>query len=303
MSAGASPQQTNFPFGFNFGLNVRGMPVLNSYGGNVYWVDSGAGVAGNPGTFQKPVSTIAAALDLCSASNGDIIMVKPGHAESITSAGGLTLDVAGVAIIGLGTGRNRPTLTVSTATSASLLVSAANVCLANFVIDLTGIDALDNGIQVQAADFALVGSEVITASASAQAVLGLLTTAAANRMLLQNNTFVGTTDAGTTAAVRIVGGSGIIIIGNTFFGAYTAGVGAIQGLTTDTTNLSVNGNLINNQTGSSTKAMVFTATSTGMIANNRMQILSGTAPITGAAMSWVGGNYYAATIATAGTLI
>jgi hypothetical protein len=34
-----------------------------------------------------------------------------------------------------------------------------------------------------------------------------------------------------------------------------------------------------------------------------MQVLTGTAPIVGAAMSWVGRNYYAATIATAGTLI
>lgn len=47
----------------------------------------------------------------------------------------------------------------------------------------------------------------------------------------------------------------------------------------------------------------FAAGSTGMISDNRMQILSGTAPITAAGMSWVGGNYYAAALATAGTLI
>ena len=43
--------------------------------------------------------------------------------------------------------------------------------------------------------------------------------------------------------------------------------------------------------------------STGQISGNQMQILSGTAPITGDAMAWVGNNYYAAAIATAGTLI
>jgi hypothetical protein len=50
--------------------------------------------------------------------------------------------------------------------------------------------------------------------------------------------------------------------------------------------------------------MVFTASSTGQIAGNAMQILGGgTAPITGAAMSWVGPDYYASTIATGSTLV
>ncbi len=51
------------------------------------------------------------------------------------------------------------------------------------------------------------------------------------------------------------------------------------------TNAVVDGNRINNLTASSTKSMVFVAGSTGMISNNRMQILSGSAPITGAALS------------------
>lgn len=303
MSAGAAPQQSVFPFGFNYGLNVRGMPVLNSYPNNVYWVSSTTGQNGNPGTFTQPFASISYALAACTASKGDMILCKPGHAETITAAGGITLSKAGVSVIGLGQGSNRPTISFSTATTASLLVSAANCTLANFVIDETGIDALDNPISVTAANFSLLSSYITTANASGQAVLGLLTSAAADRMRLEANTFVGSSDAGTTAAVRIVGGSNIIVANNSFIGSYTAGVGAIQGLTTDTTNLTVIGNLIDNRTASSTKAMVFTATSTGMIANNRMQILSGTAPITGAAMSWVGGNYYAAAVATAGTLI
>jgi hypothetical protein len=117
------------------------------------------------------------------------------------------------------------------------------------------------------------------------------------------NWFHGTNNAGNTSAITIVGGTDIQIVQNTFFGAYTSGIGAINQITTTTVNCRVYDNTIQNYTASNTKAMVFTSASTGQIGSNKMQILSGTAPITGAAMSWTGGNSYAATIATAGTAI
>jgi hypothetical protein len=122
-------------------------------------------------------------------------------------------------------------------------------------------------------------------------------------MRLLNNEFIGTTDAGTAAAVRVVGGNEHVIKGNRFYGAYTTSLGAIDNATTACLRVTIADNVIENATASSTKAMVFQSGSTGSITGNRMQILSGSAPITGAAMSWVGANYYAATIATAGTLI
>ena len=36
---------SNYPNGFANGLLVRNLPVLSSYAGNVYWVDSGASIA------------------------------------------------------------------------------------------------------------------------------------------------------------------------------------------------------------------------------------------------------------------
>ena len=294
---------SNYPFGFAQGINIRGMQVLNTYAGNVFWVSSTAGNNGNPGTWQRPKATIAGALLECAADKGDVVICAPEHTEAITAAGGITLNVAGVTIIGLGNGRTRPTITFSSSTAATLLVNAARVTLANFVINLTGIDALAGPIAVQAADFSFLGNEVITGSASAQATLGILTTAAADRMLVQDCTFSGTTDAGTTAAIRLVGGDSIVLKDNVIIGAYSAGVGAIENLTTACTRLLIQGNVLNNQTASSTKVIALQAGTTGQISNNRMQILSGTAPITGAGISWVGANYYAAAVATAGTLI
>lgn len=247
--------------------------------------------------------TIDAAIGSCIAGRGDVIYVLPGHTESITSATSLACDVAGVRIQGMGEGANRPTLTWTTAITANIPVSAANVTIDNMILDMTGFDAITAGITVTAAGFTLSNSLVITASSSAQATLALLTTAAANNMSITGSRFLGTPNAGTAAAIRVVGGANLSVRGNTFIGAYTTTLGAIDNATTACTLAQVENNFISNTTASSTVAMTFQAASTGMISNNRMQILSGTAPIVGAAMSWSGGNYYAATVATAGTLI
>jgi hypothetical protein len=64
---------------------------------------------------------------------GDVIFIKPGHAETISTATAVAADVAGVAIIGLGTGSLRPTFTLDTATTATIGVSAANVTFKNII--------------------------------------------------------------------------------------------------------------------------------------------------------------------------
>ena len=78
---------SNYPNGFANGVNIRGVPVLNTYGGNVFWVDSGAGSNGNKGTFDRPWATIDYSIGKCTASNGDVVMVKPGHAETLAADG------------------------------------------------------------------------------------------------------------------------------------------------------------------------------------------------------------------------
>lgn len=122
---------SNYPNGFANGVTIRNVPVVVTNPGAVYWVDSTAGSNGNKGTFDRPFSTIDYAIGRCTASKGDIIFVKPGHTETISAAGGITADVAGVAIIGLGRGTLRPTVTIGTATSADFLISAANVTVHN----------------------------------------------------------------------------------------------------------------------------------------------------------------------------
>lgn len=75
-------------------------------------------------------STIDAAIGACTANAGDTILVLPGHTEAVTSTS-IACDVAGVNIIGLGSGSMKPTLTFG-ATSSRINVTAANCTWKNF---------------------------------------------------------------------------------------------------------------------------------------------------------------------------
>jgi len=129
-----------YPNGFANGISIRGMPVTMSYPGEVFWVDGSSttpvkgavgGQDGNVGTFHRPFATIDYAVGQCTANRGDIIMVKPGHAETVSAAAGLALDVAGIAVIGLGTGSLIPTVTLDTIATADVDVDAADILIHN----------------------------------------------------------------------------------------------------------------------------------------------------------------------------
>jgi hypothetical protein len=78
-------------------------------------------------------STIAAAIGNGTANSGDTIFVLPGHTETLSSATSLVLDVAGINIIGLGAGTDRPTITLDTDTDTTIPVSAANITVGNII--------------------------------------------------------------------------------------------------------------------------------------------------------------------------
>lgn len=139
---------SNYPSGFRGGALIKGVPMFDAIDGNVFWVDSGSGGAGNPGTFNSPLDTIAGAIAKCTASNNDVIYVKAGHAETLTAS--IAVNIAGVSIIGLGRGNLRPTLT-GNGTIDVLAVSAANVTIANLVFAVPSTDAQTADIDVAAA--------------------------------------------------------------------------------------------------------------------------------------------------------
>ena len=107
-------------------IESSGMPKT----GRVFYVDSNTGAdADGRGTFDAPFDSIDYAIGKCVASKGDVIYVMPGHAETLTAK--IALDVAGVSLIGLGVGRNRPAITVGGVIDG-IDVTAANCRVSNF---------------------------------------------------------------------------------------------------------------------------------------------------------------------------
>ncbi len=132
---------------------------------NIVYVDSGhpAAGTGRDGTNPKnPLATIDAALTVgtsgIAANNGDLVIVMPGHAETISDATSMVLDVAGVAVMGIGRGGDRPTVTFDNA-NGNIPISGASsslsnmLCLVGAVVDVvsavtvTGADVLTDGIE------------------------------------------------------------------------------------------------------------------------------------------------------------
>jgi hypothetical protein len=111
-------------------------------GGNIFYVDSGHASAANATTGGAgssptlPFATIDYAIGQCTANNGDVIFVMPGHAETVAGAAGIDFDVAGVKVIGIGEGSDRPTITLS-AVASTIHMDAANSWLENMLIKVT----------------------------------------------------------------------------------------------------------------------------------------------------------------------
>lgn len=193
---------STYPNGFANGVVVRGVPLLTAYPGEVFWVDSVNGSNSNKGTFARPFASIDYAVGRCTASRGDIIVAKPGHVETVTAAAGLDLDVAGICVLGLGSGSLRPTINFTTATTADMDVDAANISVVNMLFT-GGIDALAGPIDVNAADFALIGCEYRDVTGQATDVI--IADANADRLLIEGYFHNGAAAAGANSAIALIG--------------------------------------------------------------------------------------------------
>lgn len=98
--------------------------------GTVRFVHSGIGSDTNAGTDPAaPKATLQGAIDVSTANKADKIIVMPGHAETVTATS-INLNKAGVGVICIGTGLDRPTFTYGAA-AATITVSAANCSFVN----------------------------------------------------------------------------------------------------------------------------------------------------------------------------
>lgn len=137
---------------------------IDKHPGDIFFVKSGTGVdaAGYGQNPDAPFATVDYAIGQCTAAKGDVIYVLPGHAETTTA---IALDVAGVKIVGLGFGANRPTLTATTGATDLLNVTAADCAIQGLrlVGAASGNTALLD-LSAAATDFVAEGCEFVQAA-------------------------------------------------------------------------------------------------------------------------------------------
>lgn len=154
---------------FSKGLAVYGAPILPIGGGemmigNVFFVDSGnvdgADDIGTKGkTKDSPFVTWDYANNQCTANNGDVIIVLPGHSETINSSAAFVPDVAGITTFGIGHGPDMPRWNLSTSGSNETRVGITGAGVrffnCNFRANSTAVGSSSVGIRIGANDVVL----------------------------------------------------------------------------------------------------------------------------------------------------
>lgn len=221
---------------------------------------------------NNPLSTVDEAIGNAVAARGDVVVVLPGHIETVTAAGGVALDVAGVTILGVGRGSGRPTFNFTTAATASVLVTAANCAIINCLFT-GGIDDLTKPLHIQAADFALYDCEM--RDVTGQIKVGVLTTAAADRLHIRGFFYNGAEAAGCDSAIRLVGGDHIVIEDFNIIGNFA--VAGIENVTTAGTNYEIHGGARGSYIwtkNAADVAVALAATTTGRVGPNISAMLT-----------------------------
>ena len=198
--------------------------------GNIFFVDSGSGsdAAGYGQNPDAPFDSIDYAVSQCTANNGDIIYVMPGHAEVVAEAGGLDLDVAGISVIGIGNGTDTPTVTLTTANTADVDVDAANVLIENIHFK-SDFEDIASCIDVNATDCTIRNCRFTENEDNHNFVICVLGAAAAGSdRLIVEDCYCIQDDASNTHFVSLPGTSkGCIVRRNTIIGDFgTAAIGA-----------------------------------------------------------------------------
>lgn len=243
-------------------VQISGVSMAVPQTGKVFYVSNNPtltefGISGSDGnngrTPEQPFATINYAITQCKARRGDVIFVMEGHAETISAAAGIALNIAGVSVVGMGIGAERPTITFS-ATASTWTISAAS-CLVSNIVVTPSIDSVVTAFVVSAADVVL-DIESQDASSSIEFVGVVTTTAAADRFTckLKHRGFTSG-DAGVRTIVLVGCDGGDIDVD--FYGiASTAVVGFV---TTASTNINIKG-IFNNGSTALTKNVVDTIT-------------------------------------------
>lgn len=154
----------------------------------------------------------------CTANAGDTIYVMPGHTETISSATALNLDVAGISIVGLGSGSDRPTFTLDTATTTTIPVTADNITVKNLIFSANYADIVSFFTLTTAKNFKLVGNYFKSTATNMNALYVVdtgTTTSAVDGLTIVGNKWIEP-DTATLSMVKMDGDNSDVTIAENF---------------------------------------------------------------------------------------
>lgn len=187
-----------------------------------------AGSDGNRGDSpREPFSTLSQAITAATAGRGDVIVVMPGHAETLTSA--TTISKAGLQIVGCKIGNKRPTFTINGAVDLFSL-TGANITLQGLECNIVTTDAATAFVNVAAANCTLRDLYMIP-SATAVNVVDCITIASGGNDLLIDSCEIHNTTVAVNSFVSIEAAVARLTIQNCYFSGDTATGGIIDGAT------------------------------------------------------------------------
>ncbi|MBI3936776.1 MAG: hypothetical protein HY323_07345 [Betaproteobacteria bacterium] len=151
--------------------------------GKIFYVDGNhankGDTVGHGRSPDLPFATLAYAFssDLLTAGQRDVVLVAPGHSETLTAA--IAADIAGVRVIGSGDGSDRPQITLN-GNVDGVSITAANIVFKNFLFnEATAAHAATGLANIAAADVLFDECEF---NQGASDLLGVTLTAAAERV-------------------------------------------------------------------------------------------------------------------------
>lgn len=213
-------------------------------------------------TELNPFSTIDYAIGRCTASRGDAVFVLGTHAETVTSA--ITLDVAGVQIIGLPIGNRKPRVTVNGAIDM-FTITAADCRISSLFCTIVTTDNATAIVNVAAARARIDHLQIIP-SATAVNVVDVFTLASGADDCAIEDCDVRNTTVAVNSFVSIEAAvARLTLRGNFFFGdVVTAGIIDAAAAT----QLHVVDNTIGT-IGTTIPATILDSNPTGVVDNNR----------------------------------
>jgi hypothetical protein len=233
--------------------------------GTVYFVSSTSGSNDNNGTdVSTPKATIAGAQSAATASKGDIVVILPGHTETLST--GITLSKAGINYIGLGQGMLRPSIQTAAAIDA-ISITAANVTLQNINFPFTTTDDATAYVNVAAAGATLRGLRMVGSTTSIN-VTDMITVASGGDDLLVEDcvAFNTVTDCVSWLSLEAAVARPVIR-NNVVMGQFSTAV-LMDEATATLAN--INNNVFKNTKAATAVVDFGTGNSTGVFADNRI---------------------------------